>query len=296
MKKLILSLALCCAATNFFAQNTDPAQLVNEGKAALESKNYQLAFTKFSTYLTQTNNQDSVIAFNCGVCADKIKKPADALKYFDIAVQKKYNLANAYIGKAGALKDLKKNDEYVATLKEGLEAVPGNKTLTRMYATYYVNQGIVAQKAKKVDDAEGAFKQALAIQPDNVNALNSLGVLLYSQGAATLNTDAEKAKGQFKESKEYLEKLIPFVSEQTGSKENDRQCQYNAELYKYSVIKPTYIKHERETVQSRSVSLFIILCFCTSIIYFSLKPLLFAPEYRVSAILSYLSCTKDLKG
>lgn len=81
-----------------------------------------------------------------------------------------------------------------------------------MYATYYVNQGIVAQKAKKVDEAEGAFKQALAIQPDNVNALNSLGVLLYSQGAATLNTDAEKAKGQFKESKEYLEKLIPLLS------------------------------------------------------------------------------------
>ena len=117
MKKLILSLALCCAATNFFAQNADPAQLVNEGKAALESKNYQVAFTKFSTYLTQTNNQDSVIAFNCGVCADKIKKPAEALKYFDIAVQKKYNLANAYIGKAGALKDLKKNDEYVATFR-----------------------------------------------------------------------------------------------------------------------------------------------------------------------------------
>ena len=63
MKKLILSLALCCAATNFFAQNADPAQLVNEGKAALEAKNYQEAFTKFSTYLTQTNNQDSVEEF-----------------------------------------------------------------------------------------------------------------------------------------------------------------------------------------------------------------------------------------
>lgn len=58
-------------------------------------------------------------------------------------------MANAYIGKAGALKDLKKNDEYVATLKEGLEAVPGNKTLTKLYATYYVNQGILAQRAKK---------------------------------------------------------------------------------------------------------------------------------------------------
>lgn len=174
MKKLILSIALCCAATNFFAQNADPAQLVNDGKAALEAKNYQEAYTKFSTYLTQTNNQDSVIAYNCGVCADKIKKPAEALKYFDIAVQKKYNLANAYIGKAGALKDLKKNDEYVATLKEGLEANPGNKTLTKLYATYYVNQGIMAQKAKKMDAAEEAFKQAIAIQADNVNALNSL--------------------------------------------------------------------------------------------------------------------------
>lgn len=41
MKKLILSLALCCAATNFFAQNADPAQLVNEGKAALESMGHR---------------------------------------------------------------------------------------------------------------------------------------------------------------------------------------------------------------------------------------------------------------
>ena len=212
MKKLILSLALCCAATNFFAQEADLAKLRDDGIAALEAKDYQKAYTNFSNYLNQTNNQDSVIAFNCGICADKIKKSEDAVKYFDIAVQKMYNLAKAYIGKAGAVKDLKKNDEYVATLKEGLEAVPGNKTLTRMYATYYVNQGIVAQKAKKVDEAEGAIKQALAIQPDNVNALNSLGVLLYSQGAATLNTDAEKAKGQFKESKEYLEKLIPLLS------------------------------------------------------------------------------------
>ena len=224
MKKLILSIALCCAATNFFAQNADPAQLVNDGKAALEAKNYQEAYTKFSTYLTQTNNQDSVIAYNCGVCADKIKKPAEALKYFEkqllmlqllaccFAVQKKYNLANAYIGKAGALKDLKKNDEYVATLKEGLEANPGNKTLTKLYATYYVNQGIMAQKAKKMDAAEEAFKQAIAIQADNVNALNSLGSLYYSKGANTMKTDVEKAKVEFKEAKEYLDKLIPLLS------------------------------------------------------------------------------------
>ncbi|MDO4162874.1 MAG: hypothetical protein Q4D56_00615 [Bacteroides sp.] len=226
MKKLILSIALCCAATNFFAQEADPAALVNEGKTALEAKNYQEAYNKFSTYLSQTNFQDSVIAYNCGVCADKIKKPAEAAKYFDIAVQKKYNLANAYIGKAGALKDLKKNDEYLATLKEGLEAVPGNKTLTKLYANYYVNAGITAQKAGKTEEAEDAFKQVLTIQDNNLNALYSLGTLYYNNGATTLKNatplatsdrakyDAEAAKADqdFKDAKVYLEKLVPLLS------------------------------------------------------------------------------------
>lgn len=143
----------------------------------------------------------------------RLKSRIEALKYFDIAVQKKYNLANAYIGKAGALKDLKKTAEYAATLKEGLEANPDNKTLTKMYATHFVNQGIMAQKGKKMDAAEEAFKQAIAIQPNNVNALNSLGSLFYSKGAATLKTDAEKAKVEFKEAKEYLDKLVPLLSE-----------------------------------------------------------------------------------
>ncbi len=212
MKKLILSIALCCTTANFFAQNADLVQLVNDGKEALEAKNYQVAYTKFSTYLAQSNNQDSVVAFNCGVCADKIKKPAEAVKYFDIAIQKKYNLANAYIGKAGALKDLKKNDEYVATLKEGLEANPDNKTLTKLYATHYINQGILAQRAQKMDAAEAAYKQAVTIQEDNINALNALGSLYYTKGAATLKTDAEKAKVEFKEAKVYLDKLIPLLS------------------------------------------------------------------------------------
>lgn len=212
MKKLILSFALCCAMGSTFAQNADPAQLINEGKAALEAKQYEEAFTKFSTYLSQTNNQDSVIAFNCGVCADKIKKPAEAVKYFDIAVQKKYNLANAYIGKAGALKDLKKNDEYVATLKEAVEACPDNKTLIKLYATFYINKGILAQKANKVADAEEAYKQAISIQPENTTALNRLGSLYYATGAALVQTDLEKAKVEFKSAKEYLDKLVPMLS------------------------------------------------------------------------------------
>lgn len=212
MKKLILSLALCCAATNFFAQEADLAKLRDDGIAALEAKNYQKAYTNFSNYLNQTNNQDSVIAFNCGICADKIKKSEDAVKYFDIAVQKKYNLVNAYIGKAGALKDLKKNDEYLATIKEGLKEVPGDKSLTKMYTTYYLNAGITAQKAGKTAAAEEAYKEILEVQENNTNALYSLGALKYNDATKTLATDRDKAKTIYTEAKGYLESVAKLLT------------------------------------------------------------------------------------
>ena len=110
---------------------------------------------------------DSVIAYNCGVCADKIKKPEEALKYFDIAIQKKYNLGNAYVGKAGALKDLKKDSEYLATLKEGIEAAPENKTLKRLHANYYLNAGIKAKESSgrdKVALSGGVFQNRLLLR------------------------------------------------------------------------------------------------------------------------------------
>lgn len=212
MKKLILSLALCCAATNFFAQEADLAKLRDDGIAALEAKDYQKAYTNFSNYLNQTNNQDSVIAFNCGICADKIKKSEDAVKYFDIAVQKKYNLVNAYIGKAGALKDLKKNDEYLATIKEGLKEVPGDKSLTKMYTTYYLNAGITAQKAGKTAAAEEAYKEILEVQKNNTNALYSLGALKYNDATKTLATDKDKAKTIYTEAKGYLESVAKLLT------------------------------------------------------------------------------------
>ena len=212
MKKLILSLALCCAATNLFAQEADLAKLRDDGIAALEAKDYQKAYTNFSNYLNQTNTQDSVIAFNCGICADKIKKSEDAVKYFDIAVQKKYNLVNAYIGKAGALKDLKKNDEYLATIKEGLKEVPGDKSLTKMYTTYYLNAGITAQKAGKTAAAEEAYKEILEVQKNNTNALYSLGALKYNDATKTLATDRDKAKTIYTEAKGYLESVAKLLT------------------------------------------------------------------------------------
>jgi len=235
MKKLILSLAFCCVATTFFAQTaTTPEQLKKQGDDALNAKNYQVAFTKYNKYLTQTNFTDSVTAYNCGVCADKIKKPADAAKYFDIAIQKKYNLANAYIGKSAALRDLKKGDEYISTIKEGMTAVPGNNTLEKLYAIYYLKNGISDQKAGKIESAEENYNKVLDVTSKKwkTDALYSLGVLFYNHGANTLKAaiplassdqakyDAEKAKADtdFKKAKDYLEQALQISPTRAAAK------------------------------------------------------------------------------
>ena len=199
--------------TIIVVHENDLGKLRNNGIDALEKRDYRNAYINFSSYMNLTNNQDAVIAFNCGICADKINNWEDAIKYFNIAIQKKFHIADAYIGKAGALRNLKRNEEYIATLKEAINVVPYDERLLNMYATYYVNQGILAQRGKKVDAAEAAFKQALTIQPENQNALTCLSSLYYMQGAALVQTDLEKAKAEFAEAKTYLEKLIPLLSD-----------------------------------------------------------------------------------
>lgn len=130
MKKLIFLFAFCIVVTNVFAQ-TAPEQLKKEGNDAFNAKNYPVAYAKFSEYLKQTNNQDSATAYYCGIAADEVKKYAEAVTFFDIAIQKKFNIGNAYARKALALDAQKKTAEYVATLEEGLKVDPKNKTMVK---------------------------------------------------------------------------------------------------------------------------------------------------------------------
>lgn len=224
MKKLFLLLVLCFTANSIFAQTTEPMQLKNEGNDALNAKNYALAFTKYSEYLKLTNNQDSVVAYNCGVCADKAQKPNEAVTYFDIAIQKGYNIGNAYVGKAGALRDLKKNSEYLTTLQDGMKAAPDNKTIQKLYAIYYLKEGQKFQKAGNIDKAEENYQHAaeVTLKKQKTDALYSLGVLFYNHGATTLkkatpyaNTDKDKyvaektkADADFKKAAEYLQQAV----------------------------------------------------------------------------------------
>ena len=234
MKKLILLCAVCLTATNFLAQTIDPNVLKKEGGEAFNAKDYTVAYAKYSEYLKQTNNQDSVTAYYCGIAADELKKYAEAVTYFDIAIQKQYNLGNAYARKALALSELKKTDEYLATLEEGLKVAPGNKTLEKNYGLYYLKEGTKAQKAGNVAKAEENYKKVTTLSDKKLktDALYRLGVLCYNNGANNLKkaaplatSDADKyakekaeANAQFKEACEYLEEALKISPERTEIK------------------------------------------------------------------------------
>lgn len=233
MKKFIFLFVFCITVTNIFAQ-TDPNQIKKEGNDAFNAKNYPVAYAKFSEYLKQTNNQDSATAYYCGMAADEIKKYAEAVTYFDIAIQKKFNIGNAYARKAAALDALKKTDEYVATLEEGLKVAPNNKVMVKNYGLHFLKAGLAAQKAGKTEEAEELFKDVLVVSNAKYkgNALYSLGVMFYNAGAkiladanpiATSDPDKyaaekKKADAQMAKAKSYLEQAVALNAADANSK------------------------------------------------------------------------------
>lgn len=231
MKKLSVLLSLCLTVTCLFAQTATPQQLKADGDKALQAKNYPVALTKYSQYLKQTNYQDSVTAFNCGVCADKSKKYAEAAKMFDVAIQKNYNVSSAYVGKAIALKNQNKNADYIATLSEAMTKVPGNATIEKLYSIYYLKEGQASQKAGSIEKAAEEYMHLTEVTSKNwkTNGLYSLGVLFFNNGALTLkkatpiaNSDPDKYKAQkeaatadFKKASDYLEQAVALSPERT---------------------------------------------------------------------------------
>ena len=197
--------------------------------------------TLSSANLKQTNNQDSATAYYCGIAADEVKKYAEAVTFFDIAIQKKFNTGNAYARKALALDALKKTDEYVATLEEGLKVDPNNKTMIKNYGLHYLKAGLAAQKAGKAEEAEECFKKVIPLDHKSykTNALYSLGVLCYNDGANILkkatplaNSDAdkyaaekEKATARFKEALGYLEEAAKVSPDNANVKKLIPQVQ-----------------------------------------------------------------------
>lgn len=234
MKKIFLLLSLTLCVGQLFAQDAD--KLRDEGDAAIKAKNYAEAFTKYSEYLKLTNYEDEGRIFNAGYSADQIKNYNEAVRFFDMSIQKGYQTENAYVGKAKALRDLNKSDEFSATVEAGLKAFPTNTNLEKMLYGYFMKLGQAEQKEGDITEAEKLFKEVLKAPNKTYqgNALYSLGILFYNNGAKTLqaatslaSTDPDKfaeekskADADFNKSKEYLEQAVAVDPNNANAKKS----------------------------------------------------------------------------
>ena len=221
-------LALCLSVGNVFAQDAD--KLRADGDAAMNAKNFAVAAEKYGQFLKLTNYEDADRVFNCGYASFQAKKYEDAVKFYDMAIKKKNNLDNAFTGKAMALRNLDKADEFAATVTEGLKVVKNKANLEKLLYGYSMKKAQAAQKAGKFADAEKLYKNILGVGTASykVNALYSLGAMFYNSGAKLLQgagSDSEKyaaakvkALVEFKKAKNYLEEATKLDPKNEGVK------------------------------------------------------------------------------
>ncbi len=101
------------------------------------------------------------INYNAGVVAYKGKKYADAVEFFSGADAANYKGESALYYKALALRKLKKNDEYEATLVAANEKYPGDDKISGALANVYVGEGNKLYK-KGVTILNGANEKVAA--------------------------------------------------------------------------------------------------------------------------------------
>ena len=146
MKKIVLLLFCSLLIVNVFAQDPGATEK-NAGNAAWKAKNYAEAFKNFEAYLKAVDFKDNAYLYNAAIAATKAKKYDEAVKYYDMAIKAKYKVGSSFQAKAVALREQGKTAEMLATLQEGMKAVPGNMKLETMYASYYMKEGQKFQKA-----------------------------------------------------------------------------------------------------------------------------------------------------
>ena len=106
-----------------------------------------------------------------GVIAAQSKNHLQAVELIGRAIEINPNIAESYINRGAALKDLKRPDEALASYEQAIKLKPD-------YAEAHYNRGNVLQDLRRLDDALASFEQAIKWKPDFTEAYHNRGAAL----------------------------------------------------------------------------------------------------------------------
>jgi len=156
-----------------------------------DKKDYTNAVASYEQAIATATEGVDVLNYNAGIAAFRGKLNEKAVELFGKAYELGYKGESSIFYKAVALKALAKDEEYKAALEEGISKYPGDEKISKALATVYVSEGNELYK-------DGAA--IISAANEKVNA----GTLKTDDAAYT--AQVEKAKVEFKEAIEILEK------------------------------------------------------------------------------------------
>lgn len=205
MKKNVFTAVLMIFSLAMVAQES-AIELKNAGNAAVDAKDYKVAYAKYLAYVNHADMLDEDVkayTYNCGYCAYKIKKYPEAINYFNKSVELDYkpDLASYQI----ALCKKKSGDAegYIEDMKMLVETYPKSKyykkyflsAVTKHYSKLAAvpyneandvasqaatsgDAGVYLKKMKeaiaKWEEAEVHFNKVLELDASNAAALGAL--------------------------------------------------------------------------------------------------------------------------
>ncbi len=167
-----------------------------------EKKDYKNAVASFEKAAATSDGDSESLIFNAAISAYKGNMLDKAVELFGKSVDAGYKAETALYYKAVVLKKQGKDDEYQATLEEGVKKFPADDKITSALANIYVSEGnehykkgaaILSAANKKINDgslkttdeaytaavnkskvefqaAVDVLQKALNIDPSNANA------------------------------------------------------------------------------------------------------------------------------
>jgi len=142
MKRVALVLFMILGFVSLFAQES--IKLQNAGNDALKAKDYPGALSNYEKAMAVwgTAPVDSIMFYNCGICAIQVKDFDKAIKYFELAAKHNYKAEAALLNVARIYKMQKNNDAYLKTINDGIAKYPANTAFKAELATTYLMEGV----------------------------------------------------------------------------------------------------------------------------------------------------------
>lgn len=156
-----------------------------------DMEDYANAVASYEQAIATAEEDDPALVFNAAIAAYRGELLDKAVELFTKSAEKGYRGETALYYKAVTLRKLNKEDEYKATLEEGVEKFPGDDKISSALANIYVSEG------------NDIYKKGVAVLTA-ANEKVSSGAITTADDAYT--AEVEKAKTEFKSAVEILEK------------------------------------------------------------------------------------------